>query len=284
MPAYPKLRWLACVAAILLTACGGGGGSGDDVGAGGGAPGLGSGTAMSYAVTNLVSDSGAGNPNSSAHTDAHLVNPWGVVFNPSAFVWVANNGTSSSTLYDGNGVPQTLVVAIPPGNAGTARPTGIVFNGNSQSFKVTQGSVSGGGIFIFAGEAGTISGWSPTVNSTNAITAVNDGAAGAVYKGLAIASRGGSDFLYATDFRHATVNVFDATFARVSVAGAFTDSALPAGFAPYGIQTLNGLIYVAYARQDASATSAVAGAGLCIVDVFDTAGNLMQRLIPAGGA
>jgi uncharacterized protein (TIGR03118 family) len=206
------------------------------------------------------------------------------VFNPTAFVWVANSGTSSSTLYDGNGVPQTLVVAIPPGSAGSARPTGIVFNGNAQSFKVTQGGLSGGAIFIFAGEAGTISGWSPSVNANNAINAVDNGGTGAIYKGLAIAIRGGSDFLYATDFRHATVNVFDATFARASVAGAFTDSTLPAGFAPYGIQALGGLIYVAYAKQDASASNAVAGAGLGIVDVFDTAGNLMQRLIPAGGA
>jgi uncharacterized protein (TIGR03118 family) len=278
MAVYPKLRRLACAAALLLSACGGGG---DDVVVGGG--GGSAGAAMSYAVTNLVSDIGPGNPNPSAHTDSHLINPWGVVFNPTAFVWVADNGTSTSTLYDGNGVPQTLVVTIPPGTAGLAKPTGIVFNGNNQSFKVTQGSLSAGAIFIFAGEAGTISGWAPSVNPNTAITTVDDGPAGTMYKGLAIASRGGSDFLYATDFQHATVNMFDMNFARTSVAGAFADSTLPAGFAPYGIQTLGGLIYVAYARQDASASNAVPGAGLGAVVVFDTAGTLMQRLIPAGG-
>ena len=72
-----------------------------------------------------------------AHVDPNLVNAWGIAFNPQGFVWVANAGTSTSTLYDGNGVPQSLVVAIPPGAAGEAEPTGIVFNA-SPSFPVTQ--------------------------------------------------------------------------------------------------------------------------------------------------
>jgi uncharacterized protein (TIGR03118 family) len=282
MSAYSTFRLLACAAAIALPGCGGGGGSAGSMQTNSIAP-ASSASAMSYTVTDLVSDGGAANPHPAAHTDAHLVNPWGMVFNPQAFVWVADNGTSNSTLYDGNGVPQTLVVAIPSGNAGSARPTGIVFNG-SQSFKVTQGAVSGASIFIFAGEAGTVSGWSPSVNATNALTAIDDGGSGAIYKGLAIAGNAGSDFLFATDFRHAKVNMFDASFARVSTAGAFTDPMLPAGYAPYGIQALGNLIYVAYAKQDALASNAVAGAGLGIVDAFDPAGTLVQRLIPAGGA
>lgn len=283
MPAcHQQFRWLACAAAIALTACGGGGGysgampapSSTSVTSGTSGPG--------YAATNLVSDLAAtSNPYGTSKTDAHLVNAWGVAFNPQGFVWVADEGTSNSTLYDGDGVPQTLVVAIPPGTAGNARPTGIVFNGN-QSFKVTQNGVTGASAFIFAGQAGTVSGWSPGVNRNSAITVVDDAAAGNIYTGLAIGSRGGSDFLYAADFRHATVNVFDANFARTSVAGAFTDPTLPTGYAPYGIQALGDLIYVAYAKQDGSARDAVAGAGLGLIDAFDTAGNLVQRLVAAG--
>jgi uncharacterized protein (TIGR03118 family) len=284
MPAcHQPFRWLACAAALVLTACGGGDGNSGAMPAPSGTS-VTSGTSGSgYAATNLVSDlAAASNPYGTSKTDAHLVNAWGVAFNPQGFVWVADNGTSNSTLYDGNGVPQTLVVAIPPGNGGNARPTGIVFNGQ-QSFKVTQNGVTGASAFIFAGQAGTVSGWSPGVNRNSAITVVDDAAAGNIYTGLAIGSRGGSDFLYAADFRHATVNVFDANFARTSVAGAFTDPTLPTGYAPYGIQALGDRIYVAYAKQDGSARDAVAGAGLGLIDAFDTAGNLVQRVVAAGG-
>jgi len=269
--------WLAaCSAALALAACGGGGGDS-------GTPAPANPSATAYALTSLVSDdNSATNPLRGAHADTHLVNGWGVAFNPAAFVWVSNAGSSTSTLYDGTGVPQSLVVAIPPGTAGPARPTGIVFNGNP-TFKVTQNTVSGNSIFIFAGEAGTISGWSPSVNGTNAVTVVDDAASQAVYTGLAIATRGTSDFLYAADFHNGAVKVFDQNFARVTSAG-FSDPTLPAGYAPYGIQTIGSLIYVAYARQDVAARNAVGGAGLGIVDTFDTAGTLVKRLISSGGA
>src|SRR3954451_13203026 len=114
--------------------------------------------ASSYAATSLVSDfSASSNPYSSANVDTHLVNAWGVAFNPAGFVWVANAGTSTSTLYDGNGARQSLVVAIPAGTAGTANPTGIVFNASTTSFAVSQGGLSGASPFVFVGEAGTFS-------------------------------------------------------------------------------------------------------------------------------
>ena len=261
--------WLtACAGALALVACGGG----DDNG-------------MKYAVTILVADTaGAGNPyGNSAHVDAHLVNAWGIAFNPQGFVWVANAGTSTSTLYDGNGVPQSLVVAIPPGLAGEAEPTGIVFNASS-GFQVTQGGLTGASAFIFAGEAGTISGWSPTVDLNNAILVVDRSAAGAIYKGLAHATQGGADFLYATDFHNGVVDVFDASFTKVTTAaGAFTDPNLPAGYAPFGIQAIGNQLYVSFARQDAQAEDDVAGAGLGAVDVFDTSGALVKRLVAVGG-
>ena len=257
-------------AALVLVACGGGS---DNEG---------------FVPTALVTDVADMQQNAysttNAHVDPNLVNPWGLVFNPQGFVWVANNGTSTSTLYDGNGVPQSLVVAIPPpGGGGEGSPTGIVFNA-SPGFQVTQNGVSGASVFIFAGEDGTLSGWSPTVNGTNAILMVDRSAAGVIYKGLAHATQGGADFIYATDFHNGVVDVYDANFALVTTnPTAFTDPNLPAGFAPFGIQAIGNQIYVSYALQDAAKEDDVKGAGQGVVNVFDTAGALVKRLISPGG-
>jgi uncharacterized protein (TIGR03118 family) len=215
------------------------------------------------------------------HTDANLKNAWGVAFNPKGFVWVADNATSVATLYDGNGVPQSLVVAIPGGIGGVANPTGIVFNGTTD-FAVTQGAKTGVAAFIFAGEGGTINAWAPAVAPTMALIMFDGGSVGAVYKGLALASNGGANFLYATDFHNNRIDVFDRNFAKVAMSGKFKDPQLPAGFAPFGIQAIGGKLFVTYAKQDAAAHDDVAGAGLGFVDIYDTAGNLMQRF--ASGA
>jgi uncharacterized protein (TIGR03118 family) len=263
----------AFIAAITVASCGGGGGGSMTPFAG----------MSGYVSTHLVSNLNApNNPYSSSNVDPNLVNAWGIAFNPQGFVWVANNGTSTSTLYDGKGVAQSLIVAIPPGKAGSASPTGIVFNG-TQGFQVTQGGSVGASAFLFVGEAGTVSGWSPAVNLNSAILVVDGAAQAKVYKGLAIATQAGASQLYAADFHNGVVDVFDASFAPVVRAGAFTDSGLPAGYAPFGIQAIGNQIFVSYAMQDASAHDDVAGAGLGAVDVFDTAGNLVQRLIAPGG-
>ncbi|MGZ5713612.1 MAG: TIGR03118 family protein [Caldimonas sp.] len=273
MPALLKALSLttACLAAGFLASCGGGGDS------------MGSSAMTGFVATNLVSNvNTASNPYSSSNVDSHLVNAWGIAFNPQGFVWVADNGTSTSTLYDGRGMPQSLVVTVPPGVAGSANPTGIVFNG-SASFAVTQGGVSAPSVFIFAGEAGTVSAWSPTVNATNAVTVVDGAAQGKVYKGLATVTQGGAPRLYAADFHNGVVDVFDENFAPVVRAGAFTDANLPAGYAPFGIQAIGNQIFVSFAKQDAQAHDEVDGAGLGAVDVFDTAGTLQARLIAPGG-
>ncbi|WP_020655480.1 TIGR03118 family protein [Massilia niastensis] len=228
-----------------------------------------------FASTTLVTEAAGGAPN----TDPRLVNAWGIAFNPTGFVWVSNQGSSTSTLYDGNGVPQTLIVAIPAGTGGAARPTGIVFNG-SQDFRVAQNGVTGASPFIFAGEGGTISGWSPAVNRTNAVTAVDTGANGAVYKGLAIGASSGANFIYATDFRRGGVDVYDATFQRVTLpGGGFVDPGLPANYAPYGIQAVGERVYVSYAQRAANGTDVVAGAGLGLINVFSTGGAFIGRLV-----
>lgn len=255
----------AATATLALPGCGGGGyGGGSSMGNGG------------FAVRALVSDG-----NTTTYTDPRLVNGWGVAFNPQGFVWVANAGTSTSTLYDGNGIPQSLVVTIPAGQAGAANPTGIVFNG-SGDFTIGAGA-GAPAIFIFAGEAGTISGWAPSVSATAALTMVDGAAGGSSYKGLALAASGATHRLYASDFHNRRVDVFDAQFQRLTLPGAFADPQLPAGFAPFGIQAIGGEIFVSFAKQDATATDEVAGAGLGAVDVFDTGGTLLRRLVMAGG-
>ncbi|MFZ6649709.1 TIGR03118 family protein [Undibacterium sp. TJN25] len=224
-----------------------------------------------YAVKDIVADTSG----VATNTDARVKNAWGIAFNPTGFVWVANNGTSTSTLYDGNGLPQSLVVAV-PGN-----PTGIVFN-STKDFKVTQNSVSGAAPFIFVGESGTVSGWSPGVNMTNAVGVVDAGAAGKVYKGLAISAYLGINYIYATDFHNGTIDVYDGTFTKVSLPGGFRDATIPPGYAPFGIQAIASNIYVTYARQDAQAHDDVPGAGIGIVDVFDAGGNFIKQLVKGG--
>lgn len=252
-----------CGAALAtLVSCGGGSGSNN----------VGPPVQSSFTATALVSDGAVSAP----HTDPNLKNAWGVAFNPKGFVWVADNATNLATLYDGNGVPQSLVVTIPAGTNGAAAPTGIVFNG-TQSFTVTQNGKSGIAAFIFSGEGGTIAAWAPAVGPTNAFTMYDDGAGGAVYKGLALAANNGNNFLYATDFHNSKIDVFNTNFVKVTMPGGFTDPAIPAGFAPFGIQLIGSNLFVTYAKQDAARHDNEAGAGLGMVDVFDTAGNLKQH-------
>ncbi|MGF6260223.1 uncharacterized protein (TIGR03118 family) [Paraburkholderia youngii] len=263
---------VACGAAVAtLVSCGGGGGGSSNSGT------TSTPVQSSFTATALVSDGAV----PAAHTDANLKNPWGVAFNPKGFAWVADNGTNVATLYDGNGVPQSLVVTIPDGKNGSASPTGIVFNG-TQSFLVTENGKSGVAAFIFTGEGGTITAWAPAVGPTNAFVMYDDGAGGAVYKGLALAAMNNGNFLYATDFHNNKIDVFDSSFTKVSMPGAFTDPAMPAGFAPFGIQAIGSNLFVTYAMQNAAKHDDVPGAGLGMVDVYDTAGNLKQRFATGG--
>jgi uncharacterized protein (TIGR03118 family) len=272
-----RIQFKLAALAIALASCGGGGGK--DMPAAPMTPMAVTPTiASAFATRSLVADAGTG----AEHVDPKLVNAWGIAFNPNGFVWVANNGSSTSTLYDGNGVPQTLVVAIPPGSAGPSSPTGIVFNSGA-TFQVSQNGVSGASAFIFASENGTLSGWSPAVNRTNAILAADTGAAGAVYKGLAISSYLGTSYLYAADFRNGRVDVYDSTWNKVTLpGGAFTDPSLPSGYAPFGIQAIGSRIYVAYAQRAAGGSEETKGMGLGIVDVFDASGAFVKRLITGG--
>jgi uncharacterized protein (TIGR03118 family) len=217
--------------------------------------------ASAYAQFNLVSDL----PGVAEFQDTDLVNPWGMSTGGGP-IWVSDNGTNLSTLYNAAGQKQGLIVTIPSG-----APTGQVFNPNS-------GTDFLGAHFIFASENGGIDAWSGGTAAVNRVATSTS----AVYKGLALGTSSQGATLYATNFRAGTIDVFNSTFGQATLAGSFTDPNLPAGYAPFGIQNINGKLYVTYAVQDAAKHDDVAGAGNGIVDEFDTNGNFLKRLVSSG--
>ena len=239
--------------------------------------------AATYSSTNLRSDI----PGVAAHVDPNLVNPWGMVTNANgSVIWVSDNGTGVSTLYLQDGTPVPLVVTIPTSarNKDGGNPTGVVFNGTG-FFNVTLNGNSQSALFIFVSEDGSISGWSPTLDRTHAIIAVdngtNNGTNRAVYKGAALGVANGHNFLYVTNFHSGQVETYNENFQQVNPNG-FADPNIPAGFAPFGIRNLAGQIYVTYALQNKARHDDVKGPGNGFVNVFDTSGNFVKRLISNG--
>jgi uncharacterized protein (TIGR03118 family) len=235
--------------------------------------------------TNLVSDI----PGLAQFTDPNLVNPWGLAASPSGPFWVSNSGTGTSTLYNGLGQSEPtgspLVVSIPgsansPGAMST--PTGTVFNGGS-GFVISANGPSGSSVFLFATADGLIAGWNPQVDPRHAVVAVDNSSSGAIYKGLALDTDStGRTLLIATNFATGKLDVFDDHFQLVGIGASFTDPNLPAGYAPFGIQNIDGNLYVTYAKQDAAKYDDVAGAGNGFLDVFTSDGVLRQRLVSQG--
>jgi len=246
--------------------------------------------------------------------DPNLVNPWGVGESATSPFWVSNAETGTSALFNTQGQPLSLVVAIPgPGDplGATGAPTGLVFNPAIAQGAFPISGVAADGVtpitapavFLFATENGTIAGWNPGVNppgappapppSTHAIIAVDNSANPsadnhAIYKGLAVAKdAGGNVFLYTTNFHAGTVEVYDASFQPAPFPpDAFTDAHLPRGFAPFNVVpiTLNGAteLFVTYAKQDEDKEDDVAGQGLGIVNTFDLAGHRLARFAQRG--
>ena len=227
--------------------------------------------------------------------DARLVNPWGIAMSATSTVWIANTRTDTATLYDGNGRaqpaanPRTVALPVVAGGA-KFEPTGIVANG-SADFVVHNATVSGPARFILVGKRGSIAGWSPSVDANNALGVYDDPAA--VYTGLALAKEGTANFLYAADFHNGRIDVFDTAFVKQATSATrftFVDPDLPAGYAPFGIQALGTgpagavQLYVTYAKQVAPDNrDSQSGAGLGLVDVYDTNGQLLKQLIKADG-
>jgi uncharacterized protein (TIGR03118 family) len=241
-----------------------------------------------YVVTPLVSNQ----PDKAAVKDPNLQNSWGVAFTPGASpFWIADNNTGLSTLYDGNGTIVPLVVTIPcptPAGQGTScpansSPTGMVWNPSS-AFLVPGTTLEAS--FLWASEDGTISAWTGGLspNPDNAHLAVNNSVIpnatlGAVYKGLVFGTNVNGVFLFATNFRAGTVEVYNSAYAKVN---SFTDPGIPQDFAPFGIENIDGDLFVTYAKQNAAKHDDVAGPGNGFVDVFDTEGNLLRRFASHG--
>jgi uncharacterized protein (TIGR03118 family) len=218
----------------------------------------------SYVVNELVTGPAS---------DHDLQNAWGLTRSPTSPWWVANNGTSTSTLYHADGAKQGLVVTIPDDGA----PTGAAFNGVGADFN--------GDLFLFDGESGNIYGWRGALGTT-AEVGNGDHAGDAVYKGLAIGTANVGDraqqYLYATDFHNGRIDVFDRTFASQTWTGAFHDPSLPNGFAPFGIANLNGMLFVTYAKTQTGSDDERAGVGRGFVDAFATDGTFIARVASHG--
>jgi uncharacterized protein (TIGR03118 family) len=241
-----------------------------------------SGRADTYSWTNFQSDIAG----VAQHVDPNLVNPWGMAASANGTIWVSDNGTGVSTLYHQDGTAVSLVVEIPTAarNRNGANPTGVVFN-NTTFFQVTKNGNSAPAVFIFVSEDGSISGWNPALDQTHAIIAVdngtNRGVNSAVYKGATLGVANGHNFLYASNFHTGKVETYDENFHQVNPNG-FADPNLPAGYAPFGIRNFSGEIFVTYAKQDHAKHDDVPGPGFGFVNVFDTSGNFLRRLISNG--
>ena len=230
----------------------------------------------------------------STTVDANLQNPWGIAVAPGLPFWIADNNSNMATLYSGTGEIETqevtgsanIGVAIPASAAGVpANPTGQVYNGNG-GFLITTSSGQETALFIYDGEGGTIAAWAKDSGAT-AVTAYDDGVVNgadhAVYKGLALGTVDGAQYLYATDLHNNKIDVFDANFSKpAAMQGKFIDPGMPTGFAPFGIMPVNGQLFVTYAMQDSAKHDEVTGAGLGYVDIFDFSGNFISRFASAG--
>ena len=230
------------------------------------------GQSNSYKQTNLTSDTAG----VAANVDPNLVNPWGIAFFPNSPFWIADNNSGFTTLYNASGMNTgSFPVPHAAANTGLSTPTGIVANTTGAGFAVNGTP----GVFILDSEDGAITSW----NGTDPVTIkVDNSAAGAVYKGLALITNSSGTFLLAANFNSGAVEVYDNLFTAKTLAGTFVDPNLPSGFAPFGIHVINNQVLVTYAMQDQAKHDPVHQAGAGYVDLFDLNGNFVQRLVSQG--
>jgi uncharacterized protein (TIGR03118 family) len=219
-----------------------------------------------YTATILVADTlGFG----AAHVDPTYVNGWGISVGSSGIFWLSSNGGGVTDIYDGTGTSALNAIAVPSRN-GTdpGSPSGVVFN--------TTGDFNGE-IFIYSTEDGIIAAWDGNMSKVATSTSAN-----AVYKGLAIGTSAGANFLYATDFRNGKIDVYDKTFTPVTNMQ-FSDPAIPAGYAPFGITNIGGLLFVTYAlHKGPDNKDDQAGVGNGYIDVFNPNGTLVKNFASTG--
>jgi uncharacterized protein (TIGR03118 family) len=224
-----------------------------------------------FSVTNLVTDDQSAHP--AQIVDPALKNAWGVSSSSTSPFWVTDNGTGVTTVYSVNPLTNAttkanLVVTIPG-----AGPTGQVFNGSSTSFN--------GDLFLFVNEDGTVSGWRGALGTTAETLQLSS--TDNVYKGAAIATIGAGSYLYAANFATGAIDVIKGSSGAPSLGGSFTDPALPSGYAPFNVENIGGVLYVAYAQHASPGSIDEAdGPGLGLLAKFDLQGDFLQQ-INAGG-
>ena len=251
-----------------------------------------------YTQTNLVSSTSGIAP----VTDPQLINPWGLSRGSGSPWWISDNATGFSTLYDGAGIKQSLIVTIPPAdptnkNTPTGSPTGTISNGSQTDFLLAPGKPA---VFLFCTIDGTIAGWNPTVAvaqgaappSTQAVTMVKT-ADGSSYTGLTSAFINGKQYLYVANFTKGRVDVYDSTFHLVTQSKdhsgddsfntqfpehSFVDESLQRDFAPFNVQAVGNDIVVTYAVHQEGSPFETDGPGLGFVDIYSSEGRLLLHL------
>jgi uncharacterized protein (TIGR03118 family) len=247
--------------------------------------------ANNFTQTNLVANKSSLHPKL---VDKNLTNAWGLAAGPNDPLWVSDNNSGKASVYSGgvsgSAVSLDLTVPVPGGN-----PTGQVFNPDASAFPVGGSSGTSANFIVDSDSIGStqspgeIAAWNGgakfTVEDSPAGGAGGKTPAGAVFKGLALATtpKAGPE-LFATDVANASIDIFNSKFAPVSAPGEFKDPKLPAGYAPYGIQTIGSDVYVTYGKQNASKTDVVRGAGLGVVDVYNVNGKLLHHLVSNGAS
>jgi uncharacterized protein (TIGR03118 family) len=252
-------------------------------------------SAQHYTQVNLVANTSGVAP----VTDPNLVNPWGVSRTSSSVWWISDNGTGLSTLYNGVGAINPLVVTIPKADPNsktfpTGTPTGTIANASPTDFLLDSGAPAS---FLFSTIDGTISGWNPAVGvaagakppSTQAVVVVKT-TDGSSYTGLTSATINGKLYLYAANFNKGTVDVYDNAFQKVTLGAnqdgdrdqdtdkPFTDERLPRNFVPFNVQAIGNDIVVTFVLHQEGNPLETDGAGLGYVDIFSSDGQLLRRV------
>src|SRR5258707_3614520 len=194
-------------------------------------------------------------------------------FSSTSPFWISDNGSGKATLYavtnDSSGMEhvakQGLEVSIP----GEGNPTGQLFDGTA-SFHHD--------IFIFAGDHGTISGRRGALGTSAEILASRSNA---VYKGITQTSSANGPMLLLANFREGTV---DAYGTNLALAAQFADPHAPSGYAPFNVQSINGMIFVTFAKQDDAKHDDVAGRGHGLIDVLDPNTGTFHRVATGSDA
>ena len=225
-----------------------------------------------FVVRKLVADNtdmGAEN------VDANLRNGWGLAISSTGQIRVNAEAVGVSGIYtlDGN------IVSVPtfiPGSAtsdgGVSRPTGHVFNATGD-FKLPNGNPA---LFISASGDGSIAGW----NIGNTAIRMIDNSPGAAYVGITIAAYAGNNYLYGANFSQNRIDVYDKNWAPVNLS--FTDPDLPAGYSPFNIQTIDGMLYVTYAKKNSQSGVEETGSGKGFINVFNPDGSFVKRFASQG--